>query len=394
LFTAEENLDAAMTGRQKQRAIDLANTELALDASLAKLRGNLDTTALAWKKSGATMDDVIKAWSKETGLSIDEVIDRMDDLDVDTTDLQATLETFTDETGANFWDMAKEAREALQQIADDLQMDKSWEGFIRGQDETVIAMRENSISFNDIMGELVGQFEGDTDAMVAALKEAGVAGQDTWGLLGSSFGSVVRDIVDGWDEIVDAADDSAKRLAAIAMQAAAMQAAAPAMQKSGWAVNPVGASFDTAVFNKFSEEQKNIARGIDWDALSNAQLQEMAQSSQEIIRLSASHQRFKRGGGSSGYRAGNVLTSESGTWANFQAAKLALGGIVNRPTLAMLGESGPEAVVPLGRGGAGMTVNLVINGDINGMDDFEQKVSSVIRDAVLGGGFSGVLARA
>jgi len=41
-----------------------------------------------------------------------------------------------------------------------------------------------------------------------------------------------------------------------------------------------------------------------------------------------------------------------------------------------------------------MTVNLVINGDINGMDDFEEKVTSVIRDAVLGGGFSGVLARA
>jgi hypothetical protein len=78
-----------------------------------------------------------------------------------------------------------------------------------------------------------------------------------------------------------------------------------------------------------------------------------------------------------------------------EISTLAKGGIVNRPTLAMLGESGPEAVVPLGRGGgAGMTVNLVINGDINGMDDFEQKVTSVIRDAVLGGGFSGVLARA
>jgi hypothetical protein len=74
---------------------------------------------------------------------------------------------------------------------------------------------------------------------------------------------------------------------------------------------------------------------------------------------------------------------------------LAKGGIVNRPTLAMLGESGPEAVVPLGRGGgAGITVNLTIMGDVLGMDDFEQKVTSVIRDAVLGGGFSGVLARA
>jgi hypothetical protein len=78
---------------------------------------------------------------------------------------------------------------------------------------------------------------------------------------------------------------------------------------------------------------------------------------------------------------------------------LAQGGIVNRPTVAMLGESGPEAVIPLGRGGgagagAGMTINLVINGDVQGMDDFEAKVTSVIRDAVLGGGFQGVLARA
>jgi len=40
-----------------------------------------------------------------------------------------------------------------------------------------------------------------------------------------------------------------------------------------------------------------------------------------------------------------------------------------------------------------MTVNIVINGNV-GIDDFEQQVTSIIRDAVLGGGFSGVLARA
>jgi phage-related protein len=75
---------------------------------------------------------------------------------------------------------------------------------------------------------------------------------------------------------------------------------------------------------------------------------------------------------------------------------LAQGGIVSKPTLAMIGEKGPEAVIPLGRGrgGAGMTINLTINGDILGMDDFESKVTAVVRDAVLGGGFSGVLARA
>jgi hypothetical protein len=60
----------------------------------------------------------------------------------------------------------------------------------------------------------------------------------------------------------------------------------------------------------------------------------------------------------------------------------------------MLGESGPEAVVPLGRGGMGITINITIAGDVLGMDDFEQKVTSVVRNAVLGGGFQGVLARA
>lgn len=42
---------------------------------------------------------------------------------------------------------------------------------------------------------------------------------------------------------------------------------------------------------------------------------------------------------------------------------LAAGGIVNRPTLALVGEAGPEAVVPLGRaGGLGTTINITING--------------------------------
>ena len=59
----------------------------------------------------------------------------------------------------------------------------------------------------------------------------------------------------------------------------------------------------------------------------------------------------------------------------------------------MIGEKGPEAVVPLGRG-MGMTININIAGDVLGMDDFEQKITSVVRDAVLGGGFQGVLARA
>jgi len=81
------------------------------------------------------------------------------------------------------------------------------------------------------------------------------------------------------------------------------------------------------------------------------------------------------------------------------------GGPVTAGQPVIVGERRPELFVPRtsgtilprvagAAGGSGMTINLVINGDINGMDDFEEKVTSVIRDAVLGGGFSGVLSRA
>jgi len=46
--------------------------------------------------------------------------------------------------------------------------------------------------------------------------------------------------------------------------------------------------------------------------------------------------------------------------------ELAEGGIVRRPTLALIGERGPEAVVPLSRGGGMGATNVVIN--VNGGD--------------------------
>lgn len=46
--------------------------------------------------------------------------------------------------------------------------------------------------------------------------------------------------------------------------------------------------------------------------------------------------------------------------------KLAAGGIVTKPTLALIGEAGPEAVVPLSRnGGVGQSVSITIQGAID-----------------------------
>lgn len=67
-----------------------------------------------------------------------------------------------------------------------------------------------------------------------------------------------------------------------------------------------------------------------------------------------------------GGSVGNILGI--GVLENIGVPGLAKGGIVNKPTLAMIGEDGPEAVVPLSQrnnpGGAGMgggTYNITVN---------------------------------
>ena len=53
---------------------------------------------------------------------------------------------------------------------------------------------------------------------------------------------------------------------------------------------------------------------------------------------------------------------------------LAAGGIVTRPTLAMIGEAGPEAVVPLDRMGGGMNVNVYVSGSVTSERDLVESI--------------------
>ncbi len=59
---------------------------------------------------------------------------------------------------------------------------------------------------------------------------------------------------------------------------------------------------------------------------------------------------------------------------------LAEGGIVTRPTLAVLGERGPEKVIPLGKeGGGGTQVIVNINAPVFGVNDLDRKIEQAIR---------------
>jgi hypothetical protein len=63
----------------------------------------------------------------------------------------------------------------------------------------------------------------------------------------------------------------------------------------------------------------------------------------------------------------------------FDIPRMAEGGVVNQPTLAMIGEAGSEAVIPLDKmGGMGTTVNVNVAGSVIS----EGQLQSVIQDAL------------
>ena len=84
-----------------------------------------------------------------------------------------------------------------------------------------------------------------------------------------------------------------------------------------------------------------------------------------------------------------------------QVPMLAKGGIVNSPTLAMIGEDGPEAVVPLSRknnpqgiglgGGGGVTVNINVGGVTDRTDkkQLAKEIGDLIRAEMARSGNSG-----
>lgn len=58
---------------------------------------------------------------------------------------------------------------------------------------------------------------------------------------------------------------------------------------------------------------------------------------------------------------------------------LATGGIVTSPTLSLIGERRPEAVVPLDESGFGATYNVYITGDVYGVSDLETRIEKAIQ---------------
>ena len=84
---------------------------------------------------------------------------------------------------------------------------------------------------------------------------------------------------------------------------------------------------------------------------------------------------------------GDVFMRENPNIDPFTGArKMAEGGIVTRATSAIIGEAGPEAVIPLSKmGGMGTTVNITVNGSVTSASD----LTEFVRNGILAGQTSG-----
>ena len=71
---------------------------------------------------------------------------------------------------------------------------------------------------------------------------------------------------------------------------------------------------------------------------------------------------------------GGVVDWIGGLFGGGGEKKMAAGGIVTGPTRALIGEAGPEAVIPLRGGGFGDTINVVVEGSVWAMDELTDRL--------------------
>ena len=85
-------------------------------------------------------------------------------------------------------------------------------------------------------------------------------------------------------------------------------------------------------------------------------------------------------GGNVGKKVESGLKSTANNLLGWTGLKFATGGVVTGPTIAMIGEAGPEAVIPLDKAaGLGATYVININGDVYGVNDLESRIERVIQ---------------
>ena len=327
--------------------------ELSLDSNLASIRSNMDATNIQWKESGKSMENVVQAWADIMDMEIEDVLARMDELNVDTNNVKATLNTFTDETGRNFFTWADNVDAATKQAALSLanteatlqtQMDKYQDILIGGF----------NVKQLDLLGWTTNEINNAMDEQVKKLEEAEQRLADRMSNIGGreesrEAGSIQRNI----------------HALGVGTGQTTVLGAFQAIQSSAkW-----GAPSHRTMMKGMKDEDI-------LDAILESAGAEAALGSHDAIRAAGLADLFgldqkQRGG-------------------------LSKGG------LTLVGEGGPEIVSlpggsfvhPNGTSPGGVTNQFHFHGSVYGVEDLKEAVVEAVRDHAISGGFSGVFAEA
>jgi hypothetical protein len=327
--------------------------ESSLDSNLARIRSNMDATNIQWKESGKGMENVVQAWADIMDMEIEDVLARMDELNVDTNNVKATLNTFADETGRNFFTWADNVDAATKQAALSL---KNTEATLQTQMDKYqdILIGGFNVKQLDLLGWSTNEINNAMDAQVKALEEAEQRLADRMSNIGErtegrEAGSIQRNI----------------HALGVGTGQTTVLGAFQAIQASG----------------KFgSPDHRTMIKGMEQEDILDAILEsagaEAALGSHEKIRA-------------------------AGLADLFGLDKKQRGGL-SRGGMTLVGEGGPEIVSlpggsfvhPNGSGPGGVTNNFHFHGAVYGVEDLKDAVVEAVRDHAISGGFSGVFAEA
>lgn len=217
----------------------------------------------------------------------------------------------------------------------------------QGRQAASRALRSVTEPLAESLAEAVGRaFDGHLGA--ASMGEAA----DGW--IGRLTTSVSEAAEDGWIARRAAAASAGQTIAETVAGTVAESAAAAA----GAAAGAAAATVAGAVAETVTAELRDTNSWLDrsgYGADTNSWLDRSGYSSRQTF--------FRIGGGALHWTSGSTKGLRARYGDLFQempAVAMAAGGLVRRPTMALVGESGPEAVVPLSRLGGAPEVHVYI----------------------------------
>ena len=305
---------------------------------------------------GQTREEVI-SWLADQGVAVEDISKAWQELGIPLEDIAAQYAAVA-EAERLVRQAAEEAKTAAEQQAQaNSSQARAWMDLLKRNAEAVKDFTTSGLTIDEMLQGWATLSGRTLEQIVADLYSQGVA---------------VEDLAEVWDKLgipLEAIEDHYKEITRKAGEAEqAQRDLQRAIVSPGVTMMPTVAGMATA----YTALTTNLARV---GGLAAERVPTLG-TFQDIVRQFAA----------TGAATPLIAALES-IYSRLAPAGFQHGGIVTRPTLAVLGEKGPEAVVPLGKG-AGVTINF--NAPVYGMQDFERKVAQAVRDAAMGGGFAGV----